>query len=115
MEALRYLPYLAEDGWVVANSAPVVNIPNYPDHGELLACLGALPHAIVLDVDAVAREAGVARAANIVLLGAACSALGLDYEALQTAVRDTFGRKGEAVVDMNLRALEAGHSAAMQK
>jgi indolepyruvate ferredoxin oxidoreductase beta subunit len=115
MEALRYLPYLAEDGWVVANSAPVVNIPNYPDHEELLACLAALPHAIVLDVDAVAREAGVARAANIVLLGAAVSALGLDYEALQTAVRDTFGRKGEAVVDMNLRALEAGRRAAMQK
>ncbi len=62
MEALRYLPWLAKDGWVVANSAPLVNIPNYPDHNALLAELETLPRAIVFDVDTAAAEAGVARA-----------------------------------------------------
>ena len=30
MEALRYLPWLAPDGWIVTNTTPFVNIPNYP-------------------------------------------------------------------------------------
>ena len=31
MEALRYLPWLSADGWLITNSQPFVNIPNYPD------------------------------------------------------------------------------------
>ena len=30
MESLRYLPYLKKEGWLVTNSRPFVNIPNYP-------------------------------------------------------------------------------------
>ena len=65
MEALRYLQWLAPDGWVVANSAPFVNIPNYPDHAEILTELRALPRAIILDVDAAAKEAGVAEMLDV--------------------------------------------------
>ena len=115
MEALRYLPWLSPEGWVVANSAPFVNIPNYPDHAALLDELTALPPSVVFDVDAAAKDAEVARAANIVLLGAAASVLGLDHGALKAAVRKIFGRKGDAVVEMNLRALEAGRRAAALK
>ena len=31
MEALRYLPFLSKEGWIVTNSLPFVNIDNYPD------------------------------------------------------------------------------------
>ena len=31
MEALRYVPFLSEQGWVVTSSHPFKNIPNYPD------------------------------------------------------------------------------------
>ena len=31
MEALRYLPWLAKEGWVVTNTTPFVNIENYPE------------------------------------------------------------------------------------
>ena len=31
MEALRYLPYLNKDGWIITSSSPFKNIPNYPD------------------------------------------------------------------------------------
>ena len=37
MEALRYLPWLSKDGWVVTNSTPLVNIPNYPPLDDILA------------------------------------------------------------------------------
>ena len=31
MEALRYLPFLSKEGWIITSSAPFVNIPNYPE------------------------------------------------------------------------------------
>ena len=35
MEALRYLPYLAPEGWVVTGTTPFVNIDNYPDMADI--------------------------------------------------------------------------------
>ncbi len=34
MEALRYLPWLSKEGWIVTNTTPFLNIPNYPENGE---------------------------------------------------------------------------------
>ena len=56
MEALRYLPYLAADGWIITNTTPFVNIPNYPEETALRAELQRLPHVIAIDVDAIAKE-----------------------------------------------------------
>ena len=30
MESLRYLPMLSPDGWLITNTTPFINIPNYP-------------------------------------------------------------------------------------
>ena len=76
MEALRYLPWLSKDGWVVTNSTPLVNIPNYPPLDDILAELRAVPNLVVLDCDVTARSIGSPRGANMVLLGAAATALG---------------------------------------
>ncbi len=70
MEALRYLPYLAKDGWIVTNTEPFVNIPNYPAIEDINAELAKIANVIKVDVDAIAKEAGNPRGANIVLLGA---------------------------------------------
>ena len=43
MEALRYLPYLEKEGWVVTSANPFKNIPNYPDEEELMKTLNSLP------------------------------------------------------------------------
>lgn len=69
MEALRYLPYLSDGGWIVTNAAPFVNIPNYPDHTALLDTLRTQPRVILIDADALAKENSVPRAVNMVLLG----------------------------------------------
>ena len=108
MEALRYLPYLSADGWLVTNEVPLINIPVYPSEDELKAQIGQLPHKIMLDVNKVAKEAGSVRVANIVLLGATIPFLGIDYELMQDSIREIFQRKGEAVVEMNLKALASG-------
>ena len=108
MEALRYLPWLSETGWVIANTVPLVNIPDYPDAASLRREFDRLPHTVTLDAEAIARDSASPRAANIVLLGAAAPLLGLPAERLEEGIRAIFGRKGEAVVEANLAAFRAG-------
>lgn len=108
MESLRYLPYLNKEGWLVTNSTPFINIDNYPSEEDLKKELDKVPHKVVINVDDMAKEAGSARVANIVLLGATIPFLGIDYETMRQSVREIFERKGEAIVEMNLKALAAG-------
>ena len=108
MESLRYLPYLAKDGWLVTNSTPFINIEKYPSEDDLKKELDKVPHKVVLNVDDIAKEVGSPRVANIVLLGATIPFLGIDYDTMKDSVREIFERKGEAIVEMNLKALAAG-------
>lgn len=55
-----------------------------------------------------AKDIGSPRVANIVLLGATVPFLGIGYDKIQDSIRDIFQRKGENIVEMNLKALEAG-------
>jgi indolepyruvate ferredoxin oxidoreductase beta subunit len=108
MEALRYLPYLKKDGWVVTHSQPFENIPNYPEMAQLLQVYQTLPHKVILNVEAIARDLGSPRSGNMVLLGAASPYLPIAFSKLEEGVRRIFGRKGEGVVEMNLRGLRGG-------
>lgn len=109
MESLRYLPYLSNEGRVVTGSKPFVNIPNYPEEEALQGALAELPSLTMMDIDAVARDAGNPRGANMVLLGMAARHLQiLGADELRDAIRTVFARKGEAVVEANLKAFQAG-------
>lgn len=108
MESLRYLPYLAPNGWIVTNSTPLINITNYPETEELLKALDAVPNRVVFDVDRIAKEVGSIRVANIVMLGAATPFLGIAYEEIENGIKRIFERKGPDIVALNLKALAAG-------
>ena len=112
MEALRYLPYLSQQGVVVTSNKPFVNIPNYPDQEALFSELAALPQVVQLDIEQVAKDAGSPRSANVVLLGMAARYLEVvTPEQLRQAVATIFARKGEAIVEANLKAFDLGVSA----
>lgn len=108
MEAMRYLPYLKKDGWVITNTEPFVNISDYPDLDTLMQRIEALPHHVALDVAAIASEATSPRAANIVLLGAAAPFLGIDIAKIEDGIHSVFARKGDDIVEMNIKAFRAG-------
>ena len=109
MEALRYLPYLSENGWIITNTAPFVNIPDYPDMDKVMAELKKMPRVVALDVDSIAKDLGTPRGANMVLLGAMAAVLHiLQPDKLRDGIRTIFGRKGDAVVESNIKAFDAG-------
>lgn len=112
MESLRYLPYLKQDGWLVTNARPFVNIPNYPEMDAVNEAINKLPNKVVLDVEDIAKKLGSVRAANIVMLGAASPFIGIEYDKIEDGIRRIFGRKGDSVVQMNLDALRAGFEVA---
>lgn len=109
MEALRYLPYLnKETGWIITSSVPFVNIPNYPDMEQINSEYANMKNAISIDIEKLAKDNGIPRSANVILLGAALKALGIDREMVENAIRTVFGRKGESVVEANIKALAIG-------
>jgi len=115
MESLRYLPFLAKDGWLVTNSTPFVNIKNYPDIEDVMNEVKKVKNHIILDADSMAKQIKAARSSNIVMLGAASSFLNLKYEDLENALRTIFERKGEDVVNINLKALKLGRDFAEKR
>ena len=114
MEALRYLPILSENGWVITNDQPFNNIPNYPAMEEIMGELAKLPRKIVINADQIAKDLGSPRSANMVILGAASPFLAMDYQKLEEAITAQFSRKGQEVVDVNIAALRAGREFALQ-
>lgn len=109
MEALRYLPWLSANGWIVTNSTPFVNIPDYPAEEAIRTELGRVGNVITVDCDEIARSTGSPRSSNMVLLGAAARVMEiLDPEKLREGIANVFARKGEKVVDANIEAFNAG-------
>ena len=115
MESLRYLPYLAPDGWLVTNSKPFINIPDYPEYEDLMAEIQKVENHIIIDADQVAVDAGNKLASNIVMLGAASPYIGLDFEAFENSIRSIFAKKGDRIIQTNLDALKAGREISTEK
>lgn len=114
MESLRYVNMLnKKDGWLVSSINVFNNITDYPQIENVLKQIWELPHYVTIDAEKVAKESGSVRAANIVVLGAASPYLDIEFEALEEAIKTVFGRKGEELVNINLKALRAGRSHAM--
>lgn len=108
MEGLRYLPFLSKDGWLVTNITPFNNISDYPNIDDILKQIKAFPNHIAIDADTIAKAAGSSRSSNIVMLGAASPFIDIPFEKLEDGIRQLFGKKGEELVNTNLKALKAG-------
>ncbi len=112
MESLRYLPMLHHEGWLITNTTPYVNIPDYPDTDMIIEKIKSLPYHVLIDAESIAKDLGAPKSANIVVLGASARYLGLEIEGLEKAIVKIFGSKGEEVVNQNIEAFRAGLNAA---
>ena len=113
MEALRYIPYLNKDGWVIYLFFPVQK------HSQLsrgrgfdgrIEGIAPCRHG-GWDVDALAKEHSMPKCANVMLLGAAARYLNIlsveELREYRPCVRDKRGGRSE----MNRRAFDLGHAA----
>jgi len=112
MESLRYVDFLHKDGWVITNSTPFVNIPDYPDVDKVIEEIKKRKNTIILNADQLAKEVGSPRSSNIVALGAATPFIDIPYEAFEEAIRQIFLRKGDRIIEANIQALKAGRAVA---
>ena len=109
MEALRYVPYLAPEGWIITSSKPFINIPTYPDEAALQAEFAKLKHVVQIDVEGIAAENKINKSANVILLGGANDAIGPPYDPVAASVKRIFTAKGEKITEQNLTALPLGY------
>lgn len=109
MEALRYIPYINKETWIVTSSHPFKNIPNYPDEEALKKELNNLPHVATLPIEDVAKGNNLPKSANIILLGMAARYINiLTPEQIRNSITRVFASKGEKIMEANLKAFDLG-------
>jgi indolepyruvate ferredoxin oxidoreductase, beta subunit len=111
LESLRYLDFLSPAGSIFTSDAPEINIPDYPDLEQLLATIRAMPRTHIIAAEKLARAAGTVKATNMVMAGAASRLTPLKTETVESYIREVFGRKGDKVVESNLKAFHSGREA----
>ncbi len=112
MEGLRYLPMLSPEGWLITNTNPYRNIPNYPDIEAVLDQIKNYPNSKMLNADKIARDLGSPKSTNIVVLGAASPYLDIPMDVLENSIRLIFRTKGDKIIDKNIEALHKGRELA---
>ncbi len=112
VEALRWLPWLADSGVVVTSSSPVENIPDYPPMADVLEALSRLPRSVVVEADPLAKQAGSGHANNVVMLGAASGFLPFPASLLRDVVGELFRGRSARLEELNLKAFDSGRAAA---
>lgn len=111
LESLRHLEFLSSSGALVVNEEPIRNISSYPDLDEVLDSIRRIPRALVVNAVQLARKAGSARAANVVMVGAAASSLPIPEHEIRKVLSEWFQSKGEKLVTINLDAFAFGQEA----
>ena len=110
LESLRYLPFLAPEGYVITNTTPFINIPDYPDQEEIMKTINNLQRVVAIDAETVAKNEGNIKSSNMVMLGAASPFIDLPLESLEQGIREIFAKKGAEMIEVNLRAFHAGRA-----
>lgn len=110
LEALRYADYLASGSGLITAAEPFDNIVDYPPLESVHQQVRLLGGHLV-EASRLAREAGSPRSSNVVMLGAASMVTPLPPDAFEASIRGAFSRRGERVVEANIRAFRLGREA----
>jgi len=108
LEGLRYISYLKNDGILVTAAESFVNMPNYPDINEVHSSIKRLPKWRIIQTATLAKEAGLAKAANTVMIGAASCFLPVKDTSLEKTITEAFAKKDAGTVKANTTAFRLG-------
>jgi len=109
MESLRYLPFLSDTGYIITNTAPFLNISNYPELKDVILKLEEHERTITFNADEIAKYIGSKLVSNMVVLGAASPFLNhISFNNIEEGIKELFSKKGSEIVDANLKAIMEG-------
>jgi indolepyruvate ferredoxin oxidoreductase beta subunit len=114
LESLRYIEWLAPSGVLVSAAEPLVNIPNYPETADILAAVRSLPRSRLIEAVTLAKEAGLPRAINTVMVGAASLFLPLEVQTMENTIAAMFSMKEPSIAVANTNAFRLGRKAAAE-
>ena len=112
LESLRYTEWLGPKGALVTAAEPFVNINNYPPLEDVIAAVNRFPLKRIIKAAALAKEAGLAKAVNTVMVGAASPFLPVKTESLEKSITEAFSSKETAIISANIKAFQLGRKAA---
>ncbi len=108
LECLRYLEYFNPEGHLITSADPEKNMDNYPDLEVIFKQIKFIKNAVIIEARKLAMQAGSGRATNMVLAGAASHHLPLKVKTMENYIKKLFQRKGDKVVEINLKAFTLG-------
>ena len=114
LESLRYAAWLSPTGVLVSATEPWVNIPDYPEIDLLYQALAGFPRYRLAPAAQLAKEAGLAKAVNTVMVGAASPFLPVSAATLEQTITALFASKEPALGEANLRAFRLGRERDLQ-
>lgn len=115
MEALRYIPYLADDGIIITATETVKNISDYPEEELIIQQIESSGYKhIFIDARETALKAGSAKVENVVMVGLASKFLGIKKEQFKNSLKELFATKGEDIIALNLKAFDLGEELAIK-
>jgi indolepyruvate ferredoxin oxidoreductase beta subunit len=114
VESLRYAPWLSPQGALISAAEPFVNIGDYPDIAVILKAIASFPLSRIVEAEALAKEAGLARAVNMVMVGAASPFLPIPEKILEDTITAMFADRDPSVGTANIKAFNLGRKAALQ-
>jgi len=112
LESLRYVSYLKPDGILVTAAEPFDNMAKYPDIEGIHSSIKRLPKFRIVQTAALAKEAGLSKAVNTVMVGAASCFLPVKIESLEKTINETFSKKDTNLAKANIQAFKLGQAAA---
>ena len=110
LESLRYLAWLSPTGMVVSSADNLINIPNYPEKNEITAAIKSLPRSSLVNAESLAREAGLVKTVNMVMVGAASPFLPIPEDVLISTIAEMFITKDPKLAELNKKAFALGRA-----
>ncbi|MCL1813706.1 MAG: indolepyruvate oxidoreductase subunit beta [Treponema sp.] len=110
LESLRYLLWLSPEGIVVSSADNLINIPNYPEKETIEKAIKSLPKSSLINAEKLAREAGLAKTVNMVMVGAASPFLPIPADVLENTIIEMFIGKDPKLAELNKKAFILGRA-----
>ena len=111
LEAYRALPYLKKGGKIIVNTQQIDPMPvitgamEYP--ADIAAKLSSVADVTLADALGAAKEAGNAKAVNVVLIGVLARNSEIPYDKWVEAIKTTVPPK---FLDINIKAFDIGYN-----